>query len=129
MTRLTYLLHQRFAYSYDAPVQDLRHRLVVVPPGRHGNQRRMSHSITVSAAAARTTSRRDAAGNTVTRCYVPVVPDRIEFVVDAVVERTGPASEVLLPASALTDQRHLRPTRLTAADPVIVRHNLIEADE
>lgn len=118
-TRLTYVLHQRFSYAYDAPVHDLRHRLVVVPPRRHGNQRRLAASITVSAADARTTSRRDAAGNTVTRAYVPVVPDRIEFVVDAKVERIGAESDLILPAAALTDPRLLRPTRLTAADAAI----------
>ena len=117
--RLTYVLHQRFGYTYDAPVRDLNHRLVVVPPRRHGDQRRRLHSITVSADGARTTHRRDADGNTVTRSRVPLVPDRVEFVVEAVVERVGPRSDVLLPAAALADPRLLRPTRLTAADPAI----------
>ena len=117
--RLTYVLRQRFSYTYDAPVRDLDHRLVVVPPRRHGDQRRRRHSITVSAADARTTHRRDAAGNTITRSHLPLVPDQVEFVVQAVVERAGPGSDVLLPAAALTDPRLLRPTRLTAADPTI----------
>jgi transglutaminase-like putative cysteine protease len=47
------------------------------------------------------------------------VSDRVEFVVEAVVERTRSGSDVLLPAAALTDPRLLRPTRLTAADPAI----------
>ncbi len=117
--RLTYVLHQRFHYTYDAPVRNLNHRLVVVPTRRHGDQRRRRHSVTVSAADAQTTHRRDAAGNTITRSRVPLVPDRVEFVVQAVVERVGPGSDVLLPAAALTDPRMLRPTRLTAADPTI----------
>jgi transglutaminase-like putative cysteine protease len=117
--RLIYVLHQRFRYTYDAPVRDLNHRLVVVPPRQHGDQRRRLHSITVSAAGARTTQRRDAAGNTITRSYVPLVPDHVEFEVEAVVERVGPGSDVLLPAAALTDPRLLRPTPLTAADPAI----------
>jgi transglutaminase-like putative cysteine protease len=117
--RLTYLLHQRFRYTYDAPVRDLNHRLVIVPPRRHGDQRRQRHSITVSSADARTTHRRDAAGNLVTRSRVPLVPDRIDFVLESVVERIGPVADVLLPAAALTDPRLLRPTRLTAADPAI----------
>ena len=120
--RLTYVLHQRFRYTYDAPVRDLNHRLVVVPPRRHGDQRRRRHSITISAADARTTHRRDAAGNIVTRSRVPLVADRVEFVVEAVVERAGPGSDVLLPAAALTDPRLLRPTHLTAADPAIRKH-------
>jgi transglutaminase-like putative cysteine protease len=119
---VTYVLHQRFSYTYDAPIRELRHRLVVVPPRRHGNQRRLSHSITVSAAEARTTNRRDVVGNTVTRSYVPVVPDRIEFVLAARVERIWPDSDVLLPVAALTHSRLLRPTRLTAADAAIRTH-------
>ena len=38
--QLTYVLHQRFRYTYDAPVRDLDHRLVVIPPQHHGDQRR-----------------------------------------------------------------------------------------
>jgi transglutaminase-like putative cysteine protease len=127
--RLTYVLHQRFRYTYDAPVRDLNHRLVVVPPRRHGDQRRRLHSITVSAADAQTTHRRDAAGNTVTRSRVPLVPDRIEFVFEAVVDRLGPGSDALLPAAALTDPRVLRPTRLTAADPAIQELAATMADQ
>jgi transglutaminase-like putative cysteine protease len=113
------VLRQCFRYTYDAPVRELRHRLVVVPPRRHGDQRRRRHSVTVSSADARTTHRRDAAGNTVTRCRVPLVPHQVEFVVEAVVDWVGPGSDVLLPAAALTDPRLLRPTPLTAADPAI----------
>ena len=116
---MTYVLHQRFHYTYDAPVRDLNHRLVVVPPRRHGDQRRQMHSITVSGTDARTIRRRDSAGNTVTRSHVPLVPEQVEFVVEAVVERVGPGSDVHLPATALTDPRLLRPTRLTAPDAAI----------
>ncbi len=119
--RRTYVLRQRFTYTYDAPVRDLDHRLVVVPPRQHGDQRRLMHSVTVSAADARTTHRRDGAGNMVTRSRVPRVPDTVEFTVDAVVERAGLGSRVLLPAAALTDPRLLRPTRLTATDVAIRR--------
>jgi transglutaminase-like putative cysteine protease len=119
--RVTYLLHQRFHYAYDTPVRNLNHRLVVVPPRRHGDQRRRHHSVTVSAADARTTHRRDAAGNTVTRFRIPLVPDQVEFVVEAIVERIGPDPDVLLPAAALSDPRLLQPTRLTTADATIRR--------
>ena len=117
--RLTYVLSQRFRYTYDGPVRDLDHRLVVVPPRRHGDQHRRRHSITISAAGARTTHRRDAAGNSVLRARVPHVHDHIEFEVEAVVERAGPVTDVLLPACALTDPRLLGATRLTTADPAI----------
>jgi transglutaminase-like putative cysteine protease len=127
--RRTYVLHQRFSYIYDAPVQDLNHRLVVVPPRQHGDQRRRLHSITVSAADAQTTHRRDASGNTVSRFRVPLVPERVEFVVQAVVERVGPGADVLLPAAALTDPRLLRPTRLTTADAAIRQLAATMADQ
>ena len=52
---------------------------------------------------------------------MPLVRDRVEFVVDAVVERAGPGTGVLVPAAALTGSRLLRPTRLTAADAAIRR--------
>jgi len=117
--RVIYVLHQRFRYAYDAPVRDLDHRLVVIPPQHHGDQRRRLQSVTVSAAGALITNRRDGAGNTVTRIRVPLVPGYVEFLLDAVVERAGPASGAVLPAAALTDPRLLRPTRLTAADPAI----------
>jgi transglutaminase-like putative cysteine protease len=117
--RVTYVLRQRFSYAYDAPIRELNHRLVVIPPRRYGGQRLRRHSVTVSVADARTTHRRDAAGNFVTRSRVPLVADRVEFVVEAVVERVGPDVDVLLPAAALTDARLLRPTRLTGADSAI----------
>ena len=71
--KVTYVLHQRFRYTYDAPVRDLNHRLVVVPPQQHGDQRRRRYSITVHDADARATQRQDATGNTVTRYRVRVV--------------------------------------------------------
>src|SRR4029450_4747062 len=52
--RLAYGVPECFRYTYEAPVRDLNHRLVVVPPRRHGDQRRRLHSITVSAPDART---------------------------------------------------------------------------
>jgi transglutaminase-like putative cysteine protease len=138
-TRLTYVLHQRFTYAYDAPVRDLNHRLMVVPPARHGDQRRVRHSVTVSAADARTASRRDAAGNLVTRSRVALVPERVEFVVEAVVERSGSGlgsdsgssagADVLLPPGAMADPRMLRPTPLTAADASIRRLAAEMADQ
>lgn len=117
--RLTFVLRQCFRYTYDGPIRDLDHRLIVVPPRRHGDQRRLTHSVTVSAGGARMSRRRDTAGNCIIRCRVPLVPDRVEFVVEAAVERVGPGADPLLPADVLTDPRLLRPTSLTAADPAI----------
>lgn len=117
--RVTYVLRQRFRYDYDRPAHDLDHRLVVVPRARHGSLRRRLHTVEVSVPDARVRSRRDAFGNFVVRVGVDVVPASIEFTVAAVVERTGPQLGAVLSLSALSDQRLLRPTRLTSADEAI----------
>ncbi len=117
--RVTYVLRQRFRYDYDAPAYRLDHRLVVVPRARHGNLRRRAHHVAVSAPEARVRRRRDAHGNVVVHVDVDAVPAAIEFTVAAVVERTGPRDDAVLPLAALGDPRLVRPTRLTAADEAI----------
>jgi transglutaminase-like putative cysteine protease len=118
-SKVTYVLRQRLRYDYDGPAFDLDHRLVVVPRARHGSLRRRLHSVEVSVPDARVNNRRDAYGNVVVRVGIDVVPNTIEFALTAVVERTGPRLDAVLPRSALTDPRLLRPTRLTAADAAI----------
>jgi transglutaminase-like putative cysteine protease len=114
--RITYRLEQRLRYDYDAPVTSVRQRLVVVPPARHGDLHRRAHRVTVTGAAARRSTRRDAAGNTIVRVHAPWVERGVEFRVTAILERVRGDGPPVLPASALTDPRLLRPTRLTAAD-------------
>ena len=65
--RVTYLLAQSFRYDYPGPVQQLRHRLVVLPPAHHGNQHVRAHRVDVHGAVARRVTRRDVRGNTVVR--------------------------------------------------------------
>ncbi len=117
--RLTYVLRQRFRYDYDGPAYDLDHRLVVIPRARHGSLRCRLHSIDVSLPQAEVVSRRDVNGNLVFRVTADVVPQSVEFTIVAVVEGTGPVSDAILPASALTDSRSLRATRLTSPDAAI----------
>jgi transglutaminase-like putative cysteine protease len=117
--RVTYVVHQHFAYDYVGSAYDLDHRLVAVPRARHGSQRRLTHHVDVSASAAQVVHRRDGHGNVVTRVRLGVVPQRVEFAVGAVLERCGPVTGPALPASALTDPRLLRPTRLTTADATL----------
>ena len=47
---VNYVLQQSFRYEYDAPVESLRQRLVIVPPARHGNQYRRAHLLEVNGA-------------------------------------------------------------------------------
>lgn len=114
--RVTYVLEQSFRYDYDAPVESLRQRLVVVPPPRHGSQHRRAHRLEVSGARARRCLRRDIHGNVVAWVRAERVADTVEFRVAAILERVRDDGPAVLPAEALRSPRLLRPTRLTAAD-------------
>ncbi len=114
--RVSYVLEQSFRYEYDAPVESLRQRLVIVPPVRHGQQYLRAHRLEVTGAKARRRVRRDAAGNVVAWLRADYVPAAIEFRLTAVLERVRDAGPAVLPAGALHSPRLLRPTRLTAPD-------------
>ena len=73
--RVSYILEQSFRYEYDAPVESLRQRLVIVPPVRHGNQYLRAHHLQVTGAKARRRVRRDAAGNVVAWLRADHVPE------------------------------------------------------
>ena len=115
--RVTYLLEQSFRYDYSGPVQQLRHRLVVLPPAHHGNQHVRAHRVDVHGAVARRVTRRDVRGNTVVRIRAERVERSVQFQVGVLLERVHGDGPVRLAAEALTDPRLLRATRLTAPDP------------
>ena len=114
--RVTYVLQQSFRYDYEAPVESLRQRLVVVPPARHGSQHRRAHRLDVHGVQARRSVRRDGNGNVVAWLRAERVPEAIEFRLAAVIERVRADGPAVLPAAALVSPQLLRPTRLTAAD-------------
>lgn len=114
--RVSYLLEQSFRYDYDAPVEALRQRLVVVPPPRHGGQRTRGYTLTVTGARARRRVRRDARGNVVAWLRADRVPRYVEFRLAALIERAAVDGPPRLPAAALRSPWLLRPTSLTAAD-------------
>jgi transglutaminase-like putative cysteine protease len=114
--RVRYVLEQSFRYEYDAPVRELRQRLIIVPPPRHGNQHLRAHELEVTGAPVRRQVRRDANGNVIALLVAERVPQVIEFRLAAVIERVRSDGPVLLPAAALRSPRLLRPTVLTAAD-------------
>ncbi len=114
--RVSYVLEQSFRYEYDAPVESLRQRLVIVPPARHGNQYLRAHRLEVTGAKVRRRVRRDAAGNVIAWLQAERVPEAIEFRLVAVLERIRDDGPAVLAAQALHSPRLLRPTPLTAAD-------------
>ena len=114
--RVSYFLEQSFRYEYDAPVESLRQRLVVVPRPRHGNQHRRAHLLEVKGTRVRRRLRRDVHGNVVAWLHAERVADAVEFRLAAIVERVRDDGPAVLPAQALRSPGLLRPTRLTAAD-------------
>jgi transglutaminase-like putative cysteine protease len=114
--RVSYVLEQSFRYEYDAPVESLRQRLVIVPPERHGSQHRRAHLLAVNGAPTRRYLRRDVHGNVVAWLHAERVTQAVEFRLAAVIERVHDDGPTVLPAAALRSPRLLRPTRLTAAD-------------
>jgi transglutaminase-like putative cysteine protease len=115
VTRAAYLVRQRFVYRYEAPVRDLRHRLVVVPPQKHGDQRMVLNHISVSIPG-ELSRREDDYGNTVVEFTAARVESSIEFDAWIALERAPCSGPALLPARWLSDQRLLEPAGLTAPD-------------
>ena len=119
-----YRLRQVFRYDYDGPAYSLLHRLVVVPPAQHGDQRLRLGGLTVSGGAAQVDWHADGHGNRVGIVRLPVVERSLALQVDVTVERDGDAAP---PAPALTDPRLLEPSLLTVAGPRLRRLAATEA--
>jgi transglutaminase-like putative cysteine protease len=118
--RATYQLRQTFRYEYPAPVRDLNHRLVVIPPERFGDQVRLRHQLSVELDGVRFDNRQDRFGNMVVDVFAARVPETIEFVAEVSVERHA-AEPNRLPDGWLTESYLLEPSALTAADERIRR--------
>ena len=119
-SRASYLLRQTFRYEYPEPIRDLNHRLVVIPPERFGDQRRLWHDVSVGLDSARLEKRSDRFGNMIVDVFAPRVPDAIEFVAEVSVERRA-AEPNRLPDGWLADGYLLEPSALTEADDAILR--------
>ncbi|TMC53967.1 MAG: transglutaminase family protein [Chloroflexi bacterium] len=119
-SRAAYLLRQTFRYEYPEPIRDLNHRLVVIPPERFGDQRRLWHDVSVELDGARLENRSDRFGNMIVDVFAPRVPDAIEFVAEVSVERRA-AEPNRLPDGWLADGYLLEPSLLTEADDAILR--------
>lgn len=118
--RASYVIRQSLRYEYPEPIRDLNHRLVVIPPERLGDQRRLWHELRVHHDEARLERRNDRFGNVIFDVFAPRVMSSIEFVAEVSVERSvdhgnrlvdsSPSEDYLLEPSALThpDERILR---------------------
>lgn len=115
--RTAFLIHQHFRYDYPGPIEDLNHRLVIIPPERHLDQRRVVHRLDVSAEGAEVITKSDSFGNTVLSVYVPMVTERIDFEAWIVVERRSNGLATL--DSSLFDRRWSEPSVYTKPDDAL----------
>ena len=118
--RASYLITQTFRYEYPSPIRDLNHRLVVIPPERFGDQRRLRHRVSAQLGGVRFENRQDRFGNVIVDAFAPRVSSAIEFLAEVSVERSS-AELNRLPAGWQEQAYLLEPTPLTAADERIER--------
>jgi transglutaminase-like putative cysteine protease len=118
--RVSYHLRQSFRYEYPEPIRELNHRLVVIPPERFGDQRRLRHELSVDAEGVRFEDRKDRFGNVIIDVFAPRVSEAIEFTAEVSVERHA-AEPHRLPDGWLADGYLLEPSLLTGADDRILR--------
>jgi transglutaminase-like putative cysteine protease len=108
----TYFLEQRIRYDYTEPVNNLRQRLMVVPPLFHHGQHRRRWNLSVDGPVpVKARSRVDAFGNNPITVVAPRVPGWVEFLVSTEVELDGEGAH-----GAVLDPRCLTFTTLTAPD-------------
>lgn len=117
--RASYLVRQTFRYEYPEPISDLNHRLVVIPPERIGDQRRLWHTLSVRHDGARLEDRFDRFGNMVFDVFAPQVADAIEFVAEVSVQRH--ISELSRVSDWASQKYLLEPSPLTEPDARILR--------
>jgi transglutaminase-like putative cysteine protease len=130
--RAAYLIHQVLRYEYPSPIETLDHRLLIIPPARHGDQRLIVERVDVStfpvesadasAVHAKSVQREvvhDSFGNTVLCLRVPRVERAIEFEAWVVVERGPGGSPMSVPPSTLSDVRLRESSVLTTPDDAL----------
>jgi transglutaminase-like putative cysteine protease len=122
--RASYQITQSFRYEYPAPIRNLSHRLVVIPPERFGDQRRLRHRVSAGIDGVRFENRHDRFGNVIVEAFASRVSSAIEFLAEVSVERNSDEPN-RLPAGWQLDAYLLEPTPLTAAD---VRIDRVAAD-
>jgi len=113
--RASYLLQQTFRYEYAAPIKELNHRLIVIPPERFGDQRRLRYRLSVNRDEVRFENEHDCFGNLIAHVFISEVSKAIEFTAEVAVERNV-SEQHRLPSGWLADDYLLQPSRLTAAD-------------
>jgi transglutaminase-like putative cysteine protease len=114
-----YLISHDLRYVYPGPIEDLRHRLMVVPPARLGDQRVVMHGIEITGAEPTVTETADRFGNLVVDVRADRVEQEIGFSAWAVVQRCAGCEPDGLDAAGAERLGLLGQTRLTTVDEAI----------
>lgn len=117
--RTTVLIQQSFSYAYPGPIDALRHRLMVVPPDVHADQRLLTHKLRVSACDVDVERSYDTFGNVVLDLSLDHVERDVTFTTWAVVEREGGVDGQDVSEPLSFDQRFADPSRLTLPDDAL----------
>ena len=115
----TYLVHHVLRYAYPGPISRLRHRLVVVPAARLGNQRRIGHRVQVTGAEAEVLERADRFGNLVVDVRADRVDEAIEFDAWALARRCVGCPPPGLTVRDAERLGYTSPSKLTAPDAAL----------
>ena len=115
----TVLIQQSFSYEYPGPITALRHRLMVVPPDYHDDQRLLTHKIRVSGCDVDTERSYDTFGNVVLDLSLEHVEREATFTTWAVVEREAAVDGKDTPDAISFDQRFADSSRLTRPDDAL----------
>lgn len=114
-----YLIHQHFRYEYPGQIHDLRQRLVIIPPERHGDQRLVTHHLEVSSPTTEVRREIDPYGNLVLSLAVDLVVKTIDFTAWIVVERDATAGPITVAPETYADRDLREPSRLTGPDAAL----------
>ena len=111
-----YLVHQQFQYDYPDRIHDLRQRLVIIPPERHGSQRLITHQLEISSPTTAVRREFDQFGNLVLALDVDEVARSICFTAWIVVERTRDDAPIVIDADTYAALSLREPSPLTEPD-------------
>jgi transglutaminase-like putative cysteine protease len=119
--RTAYLIHQHFHYEYPGKIHDLRQRLVIIPPERHGDQRLITHRFEISSPTTEVQRERDRFGNLVILLAVDQVVRAIDFTAWIVVERDATMGPIAISPEVYADSLLHEQSHLTEPDDALRR--------
>lgn len=117
--RTAYLVHQHLRYDYTGPIADLCHQLMIVPPERFGDQRRVVYHVDITPPEHTFSESYDEFGNVVLTVSIPRLRRSVEFEAWIVVERSADSGPHLAPEGALRDPRYVQSSTLTQPDAAL----------